>query len=343
MKKAFDGKGGLPALKRFLPLLSLAAAAILLIFLVRSGLTDIIGAFRRAGWLLLILAPLHIITVALDSQGWRALLIALSKRISRGYLIWAAAVRNATQSLIPIGIGDVISGARLLVLRDIRLPAGVASIIAEDSLMVLGELLFVLIGIGTYVLFFPASARFLLILAPILALAFIGAGLIIWAQMDGRVLAKLNALAEHVLDTERHGKLAAAPLSVRDSLQAIYRRPQAPMHCLKWQVASLFSEAAELWIIMVIMGVPANFYFALLLQSLGRLTRSIAFFLPAGLGVQEGLYALIAPLGGLSPGFGIALSLATRFRDISFGIPALLSWQALEIRQRKKRGQGLGE
>ncbi len=316
----------------------LLGAAAVLVLVVRSGFSDISTAFHRAGWLLLVLAPLHVLTVGLDSQGWRGLLTALGKNLSRRYLVWAAAVRNATQSLIPIGIGDIVSGARLLRIKQIRLATGIASLVVEDSLMILSELVFVFFGVATYAFLFPKSDRFLLILGPILGVDLIAIALIIWAQMDGRILDRLISMGRRILAKERQEAGHVTPVLIGAEIRTIYRRRKAPLQCIAWQIASLFAEATELWIIMLLMGVPASFYFALLLQSLGRAARSLTFVIPAGIGVQEGVYAFLAPLGGLSPGFGIAISLATRFRDITFGVPALVSWQVMEIRSRRVRG-----
>jgi uncharacterized membrane protein YbhN (UPF0104 family) len=55
---------------------------------------------------------------------------------------------------------------------------------------------------------------------------------------------------------------------------------------------------------------------------------------PVGLGVQEGAYALLGPLFGLPAEAALALSLIKRTRNISIGVPMLLSWQFVEIRRR---------
>ncbi len=62
--------------------------------------------------------------------------------------------------------------------------------------------------------------------------------------------------------------------------------------------------------------------------------RSLAFFTPAALGVQEGAYALLAPLIGLGVADALALSLVKRARDIVIGAPALLLWQRLEAKRQ---------
>lgn len=322
--------------------LSLGLVAILgcgglFVLILRSGVADIATAFHRAGWLLFLLGPLHAVTIALDSQGWRILLKAVGQRVSRPYLLWAAAVRYATQSLMPIGVGGIVSGIRLLTIKGVRITTALASVVVEASLMIASELALVLVGITLYIFLFPTPVRFLVLLIPVLGAVIVVAMLIVWLQIDGRIFDKLSAAAKRIADNERYRSLLASPITLKLEIQKIYADPRDPFRCVGWQIVSLFAEAIELWIIMLLMRLPASFYFALLLQSLGRATRSVTFIVPAGIGVQEAVYALLAPLGGFSPGFGIALSLATRFRDIIFGVPVLISWQFVEARLRKTR------
>ncbi len=77
---------------------------------------------------------------------------------------------------------------------------------------------------------------------------------------------------------------------------------------------------------------------AVALESLLFASRSLAFFMPNALGVQEGAYALLAPLVGLTPADALALSLIKRARDLVIGAPALLIWQRAEAARvwRKK-------
>ena len=60
--------------------------------------------------------------------------------------------------------------------------------------------------------------------------------------------------------------------------------------------------------------------------------RSIAAFVPAAVGVQEAGYAMLAPLFGLTPEMGLAVSLLKRAREITLGVPALIYWQSVESR-----------
>ena len=71
----------------------------------------------------------------------------------------------------------------------------------------------------------------------------------------------------------------------------------------------------------------------LTLESLISAVKSVAFVTPGALGFQEGAYVLVAPIFGLGPEVGLALSLLKRAKDIAIGVPALLLWQASEGRK----------
>jgi hypothetical protein len=58
--------------------------------------------------------------------------------------------------------------------------------------------------------------------------------------------------------------------------------------------------------------------------------RTLAFFVPGAVGVQEASYALLGALFGVSPASAIGFSLARRARDFLIGIPVLLAWNVQE-------------
>jgi hypothetical protein len=58
--------------------------------------------------------------------------------------------------------------------------------------------------------------------------------------------------------------------------------------------------------------------------------RHLAFFVPAGLGVQEAGLVLFGHALGIGTELALAVSLAKRLRELLWGIPALASWQYIE-------------
>jgi uncharacterized membrane protein YbhN (UPF0104 family) len=69
------------------------------------------------------------------------------------------------------------------------------------------------------------------------------------------------------------------------------------------------------------------------IESLLAALRAVTVFIPASIGVQEAGYAALAPVFGMGPEIGLAVSLLKRARDVFLGIPVLLIWQLVEGRR----------
>ncbi|WP_455288350.1 hypothetical protein [Cupriavidus necator] len=106
-----------------------------------------------------------------------------------------------------------------------------------------------------------------------------------------------------------------------------------PLHALPlW----LVSGTLEIWFALMLLGHPVPFWQALAIEALTQAARNVAFFVPAGLGVQEAVVMLLGQALGMDA--QVSLALVKRAREILFGVPALLSWQWVELR-RWRRGR----
>ena len=54
--------------------------------------------------------------------------------------------------------------------------------------------------------------------------------------------------------------------------------------------------------------------------------RAVAFFIPAGIGVQEIAFIVVGNYVGLSTPLSFAAAIGRRIREILVGIPALITW-----------------
>jgi hypothetical protein len=77
-------------------------------------------------------------------------------------------------------------------------------------------------------------------------------------------------------------------------------------------------------------GHPVDAPAAVMLESMTQAMRHLAFVVPAGLGVQEGMFVLFGHVLGISSELALAVSMAKRLREVLCGVPALLSWQLAE-------------
>jgi len=334
-------------MKKGMILAALVGLAMAVSLVIYRGAAEVFGALASTGWGLLFLTLFHIFPLTCSAKGWQVLITDHRTRLSQVILVrW---MREGINNLLPVAqVGGDFVGARLLTFHGV--PGGVAggSSIVSLTMEVLAQFLFTLFGLG--LLFLVLGEResemlFWMLLAILTALPVLFGFFI--AQRVGffRIVETFfNRLTKNL----QMEWLAVGELSgLHEAIQAIYRSPRALsasafFHFLSWIVGT-----GEVWLALYFMGHPISIWDALILESLGKAVRSAAFLIPGGLGVQEGGFMLLAPLLGISPEMGLALSLAKRVREVALGGGALFAWHAVEGKRlwthRAKNGKNSGE
>ena len=316
--------------------LGLALAVLLLAALgVATNLDDILAAFRRGGLGLLWLCLLQPIQVLPMAEAWRLLYLPAER--PRHLPLWLAMwIGQALNLLIPTGtLGGEVVKARLAVRAGSPPAAAVATVIADKTLQAIQILILVLIGAALLAAHAakPALTYASLGLACAMALGIVG---FIALQRSGRASRTLERLAR-----DPNGLIArtgAGTRKVEAELEAIYAPRLALPAALALRVGAAIALSLEVWLAAKLMGVPIGLGEAVMLRVLGFAVRSAAFFVVGGLGVQEATYAVLAAVLGLEPASLIALSLATRVREVLASLPAIAIWLFGEVRTSAKHG-----
>ncbi len=144
-----------------------------------------------------------------------------------------------------------------------------------------------------------------------------------WLQRRG-IFSKLTGAVTRIWGKRDWSRMIFQAQAIDLKVQETYQRGGPVALCLVLNLLGWFVGVGEVYLIAWLLGTPVSWRHALLLESVGSAIRGAAFAIPGALGVQEGGYLLLAPLAGLSPNAGIALSLAKRGREVLLGIPGLL-------------------
>ncbi|HYW03715.1 MAG TPA: lysylphosphatidylglycerol synthase domain-containing protein [Gammaproteobacteria bacterium] len=312
-------------------LITLAGIAVSIATIFHEGARQILWILSLAGWPILLLAPLHVAAIGLDAKGWEQLLSGYDRRPGLTFLTWAAVIRDSIDALLPVvRVGGDFAGIDMLCARGIALPASAASVVAEVVITLIAQALFTLIGTvlllaGGKPMPWIASA-----VAGAMALSIPFALGVIAVQRHVRVFGGLGRTV-HYLFRLRLGAVEKVG-RIDDELATLYRRYGIlALSCL-WELAGLIVTGAEVWLALALMGHPVPPADALVIESFWQALRSIAFVVPAALGVQELGLVAFGSLVGLAPDVSLALSLAKRLRDVTVGVPALLSWLWFQAR-----------
>jgi putative membrane protein len=307
----------------------------------REGPGAMLALLARAGWRLLWLVPLHALPLLLDANGWRTLLgPQLSTSEARGTrsvplstLFGIATVRESINRLLPVAnVGGELVGIRLLAQRGVATPTAAASVIVEGLLTLVSLYVFIALGLLALVRAAPGFDG----LGSILLGLYIGLPIILIVALllrYGSVFERAARLLERLFGSDAPWfKLLQHSSTLDDEIRRFYRPRERLLRTVGWQVAGLLAGTLETWLALRWLAHPVTPAAALALEALTQAIRNFAFLVPSGLGLQEvGLLALGAVLGVNGP-TALALSLAKRMRDILFGVPALATWQWLELR-----------
>lgn len=314
------------------------AATIYLI--LHTGLSDVLHLFALAGWGILILLPFHVAPLTLDATGWRVLLMPFDRRPPAAptwFLVWAAAVREAVSRLLPVAsIGGDVLGYRLIVQRGIQGPSAAASVAVEIWVSLIGRYLLTVIALiillaanGTSETVNALAIGLLVALPVLFAIAVMLARANPFERLAGMVIRLLgqrsfvpNADSAAKLDQQAR-RLLADPRTIAISVA--------------WQFSGMFAASIELLIASYLLGHPISLSEAIALEGLTEGIRHLAFFIPAGLGIQEAGFVFIGQLLNIDAELALALSLTRRMRDLAFGLPMLLSWQWREVQLARGR------
>jgi len=317
----------------------LIGLAVMMALIVHEGYQTILQTLGHAGWGLLWIIPFHALPVILDAESWWVLLRPRDPKgyATRPFLVWIATVREAVSRLLPVAsIGGELVGIRLAMQRPLNGAAVTASVILEVLLTIINQYLFTAIGLVllvTTIRHTPVVSTLLWGMAVSVPVPITLALLLRY----GSPFTYIAGFTERILGS-RHllAALLGNAVNLDEEIRELFRRRSRLLAALGWQLAGMLVGSFETWLALELFGQPTTAWNAMILESLWLAIRHLAFFVPGALGVQETGLIVIGSLIGLPADAAIALSLAKRFREIAIGLPALASWQWVEVRRLRR-------
>lgn len=247
--------------------------------------------------------------------------------------VWGRTVREAASDVLPFSqLGGLVLGARTLAARGLPEPLLHASMIVDLTTEMAGQLVLTLAGVAVLAMTLSGGGHPDVLPVVLGGLALTIAIMLGFALAQGPALDLIGRIGGGMLPGS-----VAAMRAVREALDGIYAQRARVVLSFAINLVAWVASAAAAWIALRLMGANPPLWAVITIESLVFATRSVAFLVPAAIGVQEGAYLLIGPVFGLDPGLGLALSLVKRARDVALGVPVLLIWQASEARGLLRR------
>ncbi|HWE06634.1 MAG TPA: lysylphosphatidylglycerol synthase domain-containing protein [Rhizomicrobium sp.] len=306
---------------------ALSGLALLCYLLFYVGVGPVLAAASAVGWGgFALLCFYGVAMFALLCCAWFAL-IPSHAAPHLATFIWGRAVRDCAGEILPFSqVGGMVIGARAVMLRHVSGPLASASMIVDVTMEMIAQIAFVVTGLAILIVRVPGSPSSQT-LAETLAIGIVvaAAGAMLFLLVQRRSLVLLERWAGRVLP-----QAAARAASIHRRLAEIHASPVRLGASLAIHFASWLATAFWSWIAIRLIGRHIAFPSVLAIEAILSAVRSTAFIVPGAIGVQEAAYAILVPVFGLPAPVGVAISLLRRARDITLGVPILLTWQLAE-------------
>ena len=194
-------------------------------------------------------------------------------------------------------------------------------VIATFSLFLIASLSF-LIVLSNNVIFFQNDNSFYIVISLLILLS----GCVFFYFFIKRRLLKFFLNLKNPLNFKLKRNNIKLLLKIDYSLFKISSNKLNIFKATITRLLGWISGALEIYVFLMIINVEVSFVDVILIEAFTGLIRSVVFFIPAGLGVQELAFVIIGSHVGLSDSVSFSMAIGRRIREIGVGLPAILTW-----------------
>lgn len=294
-----------------------------------QGLAPILSAFGQIGARLLWLPLYSVVPLTFAVLAWHTLFH--QTRLPFGKAAFPAIAGLSINWLLPAAqIGGELARWQLGVQRGHdQIEAGAAAVV-DKTMQLLTQIVFTLIGLALLVGHFSAESTGQAIGLATLFFTLLVATLF-WMQRRG-FFAQLHRLGGRFKELPSEWKDHASEMDA--AIRCLYRDHRgAVFRCAAYRMLFRVLMVGEIWLALHFLGADVGWTEAVVLESAAQAIRVGAFFIPAGVGAQEGGLVALGLLMGISPELCLSAGLCKRVRELGVGLPAIWVWQSIQTRR----------
>ncbi len=276
--------------------------------------------------LLYILIIAHIPTLYFDSMTW--IILCKNPKLS---LLWSFIIvwiSQATGKFFPTGniTGEFVR-IYLAVKKGLSTSEATSTVFID---LVIATFSLFLIAIMSFFYFLFGSNNDLLIkpviyLSLSLLLIFISC-IIFYFFVSKRILKFLIKKTPNFFGYKMSSQKIISIIRIDRALNQAIKNKITLIKALICRIFGWLGGAFEIYIFLSIIGFEPNIIDVIVIESFSGIIRAFAFFIPAGIGVQELAFVIVGDFVGLSSETSFSIALGRRVREILVGLPAIISW-----------------
>ncbi len=323
----------------------LAGFALLAYILMHTDLHEVwsrVGQMGPGGVIFVLL--LYALTFLTDVIGWQLTFRSLPlERRWCGRLYLVRMLGEAFNNVTPLGSmgGEPVKVAVLK--RHYRIPmreAGASLVLAKTTNM-LGLMMFLLVGFVLLLLSRKLAPGYQLLAAAGLA-GLLLATLAMFLVQRFRLSSRAGGWLLRGRVSERLHHLLRVIEDIDARLLEFYTRNQGRfLISTALALSNWLLGVVEVYVVMRLFGYPVTVTDAWIIEAMVQMIRAAAFFIPAGIGAQEGGFLLFSGALTGNPALGIAVSVVRRSRELLWILLGLLIFWGYQRRRKASTGDGI--
>ena len=268
---------------------------------------------------------IHIPTLFFDAMAWKVFIKNENFSILWSFIItW---VSQASGKFFPTGtvtgefIRIYLGTKKGLSFHESSSTVFADLVIATFSLFLIASFSF-LVVLSNNVIFFQNDNSFYIVISLLLLLS----GCVFFYFFINRRLLRFFLNLKNPLNFKLKRNKIKLLLKIDYSLFKISSNKLNIFKATITRLLGWISGALEIYVFLMIINVEVSFVDVILIEAFTGLIRSVVFFIPAGLGVQELAFVIIGSHVGLSDSVSFSMAIGRRIREIGVGLPAILTW-----------------
>ncbi len=293
------------------------------VLIYQAGPRELMQHLVVLGWWAPIIFLPYAVSSVFDAAGWRATFVRFRPALWLLYL--ARLVGEAMNSVTPTAyLGGEPVKAFVLQRFGVPLTESATSVILAKTALTIAQIAFVIVGVALFLVRREVAVSSLPILIALSIAGVAMTAVLVILQRRGLV-AFLARLIKRAFPRARLvARLAAQAPEIDRRLRSFYgARPRAAAVSVAFHFVGWLTGAAEVYVIMALIGHPVGVLDAVVIEALAQPTRLAGILIPGTIGVQEAGGMVIFGLLGLPPELGLAMMLLKRVRELGFNLLGL--------------------
>ena len=273
----------------------------------------------------------HALPLWLDAHAWRRVSSVELRPLDALVWRWYSESVNALLPVAQVG-GDVLR-ARAWSRTGVALSTSAVIVSLDVVAAAVAQLPFTLLGVAA--LAEVDELSLLVVCVGLLLLGLVGPrSFVCWRDVAPAAAQRLQAcfatrawmqpLREQSLNLSHKARAAWRQSSLGQWRESVI------WHWLGW-----CAGVGEIWLGLQLLGVPVSLAEALVLESMLQAARSLAFFVPSALGVQEAAIVVAGLALGIDLHSLLSMALLKRARELCLGAPGIVLWFVAEWRYQR--------